>query len=314
MISFGPIPSRRLGKSLGINNIVSPKTCTYNCVYCQVGKTMQHTTERDAFFLPEVVYREVERHLGRLKPDDYPDYLTFVSNGEPTLDLNLGESITRLKTLGIPVAVITNASLLNREEVRSSLALADWVSVKVDAANEATWKKLNRPVAGLSFDDYWSGVYLFADEFFGTLCSESMLVRNYNDDAGHLKQLAGMVKELSPQTAYLSIPIRPPAEKHVGRPAAEQLNTAWQLFNSVGLNTELLTGFEGVDAGYTGNAFEDILNITAVHPLREDALLKLLENDQADESVLQSLLHQRLIDKVQYRDKIFYLRHYNATS
>ena len=310
MISFGPIPSRRLGKSLGINNIVSPKACSYNCVYCQVGKTKRHTKEREVFYRPEVIYQEVQQHLRRLKPDDYPDYLTFVANGEPTLDIHLGKAIEQLKKLGIPIAIISNASLLTKKDVRDSLSLADWVSVKVDAADEENWKKLNRPVAGLTFEAYLSGLHSFADEFTGILCTESMLVRDYNDAAGHLERLARLVKEFHPDKSYLSIPTRPPADNRADAPNAKQLIMVWQFFNNEGLNTELLTGFEGKHIGYTGNAFDDILNITAVHPLREDTMEELLWNDKSDTSVISSLLHMRLIDKVKYKGKIFYYRQY----
>ena len=111
MISFGPVPSRRLGKSLGINNIVSPKVCPYSCVYCQVGATRNLSVTRQSFFEPDLIMSEVSRHLEKLRSGEMPDYLTFVSNGEPTLDINLGTSIKLLKRLGIPVAVISNASL-----------------------------------------------------------------------------------------------------------------------------------------------------------------------------------------------------------
>src|SRR4030042_5271969 len=127
MISFGPVPSRRLGKSLGINNIVSPKVCSYGCIYCQAGQTIKKSTKRDVFYQPEIIYKNVEKHIKLLNPDNYPDYLTIVSNGEPTLDKNLGKIIKVLKKIGIPVAVITNASLMTYDSVKDDLHLADWV-------------------------------------------------------------------------------------------------------------------------------------------------------------------------------------------
>ena len=119
MISFGPVPSRRLGKSLGINNIISPKVCSYSCIYCQVGETRVLSIKRESFFEPSVIFEKVEQHIKKLRKENYPDYLTFVSNGEPTLDKNLGVSIGLLKSLEIPIAVITNASLLFDETVRN---------------------------------------------------------------------------------------------------------------------------------------------------------------------------------------------------
>jgi wyosine [tRNA(Phe)-imidazoG37] synthetase (radical SAM superfamily) len=143
MISFGPIPSRRLGKSLGINNIFSPKVCTYGCVYCQVGKTKKYSVERQTFFEVDVIFNDISQHLKKLGKNDFPDYLTFVSNGEPTLDINLGEIINKLKIWQIPIAVITNASLLSDENVVNNLMLADWVSVKIDASDNETWQKID---------------------------------------------------------------------------------------------------------------------------------------------------------------------------
>ena len=152
MISFGPVPSRRLGQSLGINNIPGDKICTYACIYCQVGATRHYTLERQSFYSPEQIFSAVEEHLGKLQA--MPDYLTFVPNGEPTLDIHLKESISRLKQIGIPIAVITNGSLLADAEVRDALSPADWVSVKVDANDETVWKKINRPHPRLTFEGY----------------------------------------------------------------------------------------------------------------------------------------------------------------
>ncbi|HAX94167.1 MAG TPA: hypothetical protein DCY25_09545 [Bacteroidales bacterium] len=181
MITFGPVPSRRLGKSLGINNITHPKTCTYGCVYCQVGRTVKRSSAREDFYSPELIHENVVRHLEKLKSDDYPDYLTFVSNGEPTLDKNLGEAIRLLKKTGIPVAVISNASLIDNESVRDDLNEADWVSVKMDACDDKTWRRINRPVEGLNLDSVFEGISLFAGGYRGKLCTESMIVKGIND-------------------------------------------------------------------------------------------------------------------------------------
>ena len=311
MISFGPVPSRRLGKSLGINNIISPKACSYGCVYCQVGKTIKKTIKRSEFFKPEVIFEKVKEHLNRLSEENYPDYLTFVSNGEPTLDINLGESVRLLKETGIPVAVITNASLLEYESVREDLSLADWVSLKMDAGDNDTWQKINCPAPGLDFEKLNESKNLFASEFKGILCTETMLVDGINDFAENLTNVAQLIKNLNPAKAYLSIPIRPPAGFSVKAPDPEKLNHAWQIFNDMNIKTEFLTGFEGTNTGFTGNIYEDILNITAVHPLREDSMIKLLENDKAGYEVVESLIRQRLIRVSVYNGKKFYLREYH---
>ncbi len=311
MISFGPIPSRRLGKSLGVNNIIPPKTCSYDCIYCQVGRTIKKCNKRSVHYQPEIILKNVENHLNLLKPDSYPDYITFVSNGEPTLDSNLGKTIRLLQRTGIPVAVITNASMLIYDSVKEDLNFADWVSLKMDAANNDQWQLINRPYSKLDFENHLSHFFLFADQYKGKLHTESMLVGEINDKEDHITGLAEMIKKINPFKAYLSVPIRPPAEKGVKPPDTEKLNEAWQIFTQKNIKTELLTGFEGSDTGSTGNIYEDILNITAVHPLREDTMHMLLEKDKADYQVVDSLLKQKLIKSAVFKGKKYYLREYH---
>jgi len=311
MISFGPVPSRRLGKSLGINNIVTPKVCSYNCIYCQVGKTRKQSTDLQEFFTPEVILEDVKKHLAKIKNNNYPDYLTFVSNGEPTLDINLGKSIKSLKSLGVPVAVLTNASLLFLESVRNDLSMADWVSLKMDAGDENTWHTMNLPAPGLNFGIILNSINKFANEYKGILRTETMLVKGINDSAENLTNLARLIKKIKPGKAYLSVPTRPPLNKNVKAPDLDKLNEAWQVFDKIHIKTELLTGFEGIITGYTGNIYEDILNITTVHPLREDSLLNLLHNDNADFSVVKSLISQRLIRSTIFNGEKYYLREYH---
>jgi wyosine [tRNA(Phe)-imidazoG37] synthetase (radical SAM superfamily) len=264
------------------------------------------------FFSPEQIFLEVKGHLEKLTADDQPDYLTFVSNGEPTLDINLGRSIEMLKGLGIPIAVITNSSMLPDPDVRHELMQADWVSLKVDAADAGTWHKVNRPAEGLKFETLLEGLKLFAGAYRGELRTETLLCKGINDNGENLSGVAAIISTLTPGRAYISIPIRPPAEKSVMPPDMETVNLAWQLFKEAGIETELLTGFEGVDTGFTGNIYEDILNITAVHPLREDALMELLTKNGADFSKVESLLSQRLIRCALYQGKKFYLRDFQV--
>lgn len=311
MISFGPVPSRRLGKSLGINNIISPKVCSYGCIYCQVGRTLKKSIKREVFFKPEVIYENVSRHIQQLRNEDRPDYLTFVSNGEPTLDVNLGNSINLLKKLSIPIAVITNASLLFDKAVRDNLSMADWVSLKMDAPDNNIWQKINRPSRELDFENHIDYIMQFTAGYKGILCTETMAVDGLNDTAQSFTGLADMIKKISPVKAYLAIPVRPPAEMNVKTPDVEKMNLAWQIFNDMNINTEFLTVFEGTETGFTGNIYEDILNITAVHPLREDTMISLIEKDKADYHVVESLIKQKLIRATLYKGNKFYVREYH---
>jgi wyosine [tRNA(Phe)-imidazoG37] synthetase (radical SAM superfamily) len=311
MIAFGPIPSRRLGISLGINNIVSQKACSYSCIYCQIGQTAHRSVQRKKFYEPEKLLEHVEAHLNKLDKDHTPDYLTFVANGEPTLDINLGKEIKLLKRFGIPIAVITNASLIDKEAVQNDLMEADWVSVKIDAVDESIWNTINRPFTGLSIEKILKGIQAFAAVYDGKLQTETMLLEGYNDSTQLLKQNASFIAQLHPAQAYLSIPTRPPAMKSIKPVSEEKITEAWQIYQEAGLHTELLTGFEGTNAGTTGNIFEDILNITAVHPLREDTMQELLKKENAEAAIVDSLVHQGLIKVVNYQHKKYYTRHYH---
>jgi wyosine [tRNA(Phe)-imidazoG37] synthetase (radical SAM superfamily) len=308
MIAFGPISSRRLGKSLGINNIVAQKICSYSCVYCQIGHTKNKICLRQAFYNPDVLIKEVETHLNRIDREHMPDYLTFVSNGEPTLDMNLGMEIRSLKKFNIPVAVITNSSLLHDKHVQADLMEADWVSLKIDAITPDTWKKINRPADELNFDGIFEGIKSFVINYKGQLNTETMLIKDYNDSTIELKKMASFIAILKPAKAYISIPIRPPAIKEIESVNEKFLNSVWQIFHKEHIQTEFLTGFEGKKTGFTGNAIEDILNITAVHPLREDTMDELLKQEKTDHSLIDTLVMQDLIKVINYNGKKYYVR------
>jgi len=163
-LCFGPVPSRRLGQSLGIGN-VAPKTCSYSCVYCQVGPTPATEIEPRTRWPSGMVIDVVARHDQKLRErGERIDFLTFVPDGEPTLDADLGEEMDGLRALDIPIAVISNGSLVWREDVRAALGKADWVSLKVDAADESTWRKVNRPYASLGMSTILEGMIQFAAE------------------------------------------------------------------------------------------------------------------------------------------------------
>ena len=210
MITFGPVPSRRLGRSLGINNI-PPKACSYSCIYCQVGPTRKREIEPRPFYAPEEIQRAVEARLKEARnAGEEIDYLTFVPDGEPTLDTGLGEAIGLLRPLGIRIAVISNGSLIWRREVREILKQADWVSLKVDSVDETIWRRVNRPHVDLELDAILAGMLEFEREFKGILTNETMLVGGVNVDDGVVSEVAEFLHKLRPEKAYLSIPIRPP--------------------------------------------------------------------------------------------------------
>lgn len=305
---FGPVPSRRLGRSLGINNI-PPKACSYSCVYCQVGRTAHTEIQPRSFYSPARIREHVERHLARLRTRaEQVDYLSFVPDGEPTLDAELGEAIDQLRPLGIPIAVICNGSLLFRPEVRARLAKADWVSLKVDAIDPRAWGRINRPHPDLKQAEVLEGLLTFAAEYSGTLVTETMLVSGHNDRDADAVALGEFLTRLNPRRAYLSIPIRPPAELGVQAPEARQINRFFQILAAQIEHVELLCGYEGDAFASTGHLAEDLLAITAVHPLRESAVRALVERSGEDWAVVESLVGEGRLVSSEFEGSRFYLR------
>ncbi len=237
MLVYGPISSRRLGRSLGLNNIPY-KYCSYSCIYCHVGATTKMQVEPAVFYRPESLLGEAKARIEKLGAgSNTVDYMSFVPDGEPTLDRNLGTLISMLKQeLRYPVAVITSGALLWREEVAEAVSLADWVSVKVDSVVESVWKRINRPDPRLGFGEVLDGIRTFASGYRGELASETMLVDGENTAAGELSELAVYLKEISPSKTYLSIPYWPPTETGVRVPDEEQLTRARRAFEEAGLN------------------------------------------------------------------------------
>ncbi|BAA30078.1 radical SAM protein [Pyrococcus horikoshii] len=304
MLAFGPVPSRRLGRSLGVNNIPA-KICSYACVYCQIGKTLKMEVERRKFYEPERIYNDVS---AKVKSGERIDYITFVPDGEPTLDINLGKEAEMLRDFGIKLAILTNSSLIWREDVREDLMNFDLVSLKLDAVSDDIWRKVNRPHKSLSLEKILEGMLDFRKEFKGTIITETMLI---NIDYGEeLEKIATFLKELKPDKAYIAIPTRPPAESWV-KPASEVIiNKAYQLFSEAlgEERVEYLIGYEGNAFAFTGNVEEDLLSITAVHPMREEAVRELLRKAGASWDVVEKMIKEGKLIELEYNGKKFYMR------
>ncbi|MFT4889297.1 MAG: wyosine [tRNA(Phe)-imidazoG37] synthetase (radical SAM superfamily) [Halobacteriales archaeon] len=307
-LAYGPVPSRRLGRSLGVNNI-PPKTCTYACVYCQLGPTTATGTERLAFYDPDEIASAVEDRVAAAREaGESIDYLSFVPDGEPTMDANLGETIGTLRPLGIDVAVLTNASLIARPDVRADLAKADYVSLKVDAGRGETWKTIDRPHGSLSFAAITRGLRTFAESFEGTLTTETMLVDGVNDGEDDLRATARLVGDIAPDVAYVAVPTRPPAEDWVEPARETAVGMAYGSFEEQVDDVEYLIGAEPDDFASTGDVEADILGVTAVHPMRESGLRDLLDRADADWSVIETLLESGELVEREFGDERFYMR------
>ncbi|MFP3852938.1 MAG: radical SAM protein [Anaerolineales bacterium] len=306
--AFGPVPSRRLGRSLGINNL-PPKICSYACIYCQLGSTIKMQIERQHFYPADDVVSAVQQKVDGIRQrGERIDYLTFVPDGEPTLDLALGRMIRDLQSLRVKIAVITNASLLWQQEVRDALALADWVSVKVDAVRPESWRRLNRPHGSLELDAILEGMLTFAGSFGGDLMTETMLIDGINDRHADLTELADFLGQLTPQISYLAIPTRPPAESWVRPSPPDRINRAYLMVSDKIAHAELLLGYEGDAFSASGNSKQDLLSITAVHPMRQSAVHKLLKHNGEDWQVVNDLVAAGKLVELSSKGERYYLR------
>jgi len=309
---YGPVPSRRLGQSLGIDPIPF-KTCNYNCIYCQLGRTTPLTNQRLDFFPPENILAEVRAalatHLGlpRSSEGGRIDYVTFVGQGEPLLCASLGHLIHAVKTLtDIPVALITNGSLLFMPEVREEVSAADVVMPSLDAADEATFRRINRPWPRLHIQDIIEGMATFREVFAGQLWVEVMLVKGLNDTEKALLQTSAALKRIHPDQVHINVPIRPPAETWVMLPDDAGLMRAMAILGDV---APIVTPADGVFELAEGMPVTDaILEIIRRHPMRESELLATLVSRVPDEirETLRALEAGGQAQCIEYRGQRFW--------
>ena len=272
---FGPVPSRRLGQSLGIDP-VNLKTCNWNCVYCQLGRTMPYRTERRHNFKVSKILLEVEKALDAHQPGEI-DWITFVGSGETTLHDGLGEMIRGVKALtDIPVAVITNGSLLYIPEMRDELRAADAVLPSFDAGNAALYRQINRPHVSLTFDRLTSGLIAFRKEYDKNLWLEVMLVRGLNDTDEALKEIAHWIEKINPDEVHIVQPTRPAAEIWVKPPDEDGLMRAKTILgNAAKIIMPAIGSFELSD---DTDLVEAIIGIISRHPMRESELADSLSD------------------------------------
>ena len=270
---FGPVPSRRLGQSLGIDTIPL-KTCNWNCVYCQLGRTQPVTNERKQYYPPEEIVAEVQEALQAHQPGEI-DWVTFVGSGEPLLHSSTGWLIRQVKQMtDLPVAVITNGSLLYLPEVREELSVADAVLPTLDAGTAALYRQINRPHAEITYARLVDGLIAFRDEYQGKLWVEVMLVRDLNDSPEALGDIAEVLKRVRPDAVHINLPTRPPVETWVLPPTDESLMQALAILGHV---AEVVHPAEGsFDLSGYDDPIDAILTIITRHPMREAELERAL--------------------------------------
>jgi wyosine [tRNA(Phe)-imidazoG37] synthetase (radical SAM superfamily) len=266
-------------------------------------------TEPRKFFTPHEIHDAVTARLNQAAAaGSGVDYLTFVPEGEPTLDSALGVSIRALRSSGIPVAVISNASLLSKPEVRTALAEADLVSLKVDSVDEPVWRRINRPHPDLELRAILQGIRQFADEYTGRLLTDTMLIDGFNDGVETLEATADFIASVSPSAAYLAVPTRSTTVEGVRAVEESGLLQAYRIFCARMANVKLLAEHETGEFSHSGDARDDLLAITAVHPMREDDVRRLLDRNDAGWELIDSLIADGELKMLEYEGGRFFVR------
>jgi wyosine [tRNA(Phe)-imidazoG37] synthetase (radical SAM superfamily) len=300
---FGPVPSRRLGRSLGISPIPE-KTCNYTCIYCQLGRTTHFTNTREKFFPVKDILNEIEQAL---KQEKKIDFITIVGEGEPTLYEDLRLLITGIRErTSIPIAVITNGALLYKEDVRNSLLEADVIMPTLDAYSEKMFRKINRPHKEIKLEMVIEGFKKFRKIYFNQIWLEVMLIKNINDDIQSLKEIRKRIDQLNVDRVYINVPIRPPAESWVKIPPTFKLTEAQDILKAENIAhfEEIL--IESVDQETTPE--NQILSILKRHPLRIEQIYTLFPEMKKGEIdlLLDSMRKDEFIESIDYNNRIFW--------
>lgn len=267
---FGPVPSRRLGRSLGVDT-VPLKTCNWNCVYCQLGRSTPVVHERKEYIRASVIQQELADVLRTIRSDQI-DWITFVASGEGTLHTHIGDLVRQTKRLtDIPIAVITNGSLLHLQELREALAVADAVMPTLDAGDPELYRRINRPHPTLTFDQHVEGLQRFARmQRHAKLWIEVMLVSGMNDTTQALADLRVLLEEINPDEIHLTLPTRCPAETWVMPPDDDHLMVAQA---TLGPRAKLTSTYAiELELRQSDDIEDQIMSIVSRHPMRQAEL------------------------------------------
>ena len=298
---FGPVPSRRLGRSLGVSPIPK-KTCNYSCVYCQLGRTNKMTNARQEFFPLEDILAEFDRCLGDLA---HCDVVSIVGEGEPTLYARLGDLIRGIhQRTDKPVAVITNAALLYDPAVRQELCEADIVLPSLDSYDTESWHRIDRPYGLLRYEEVFDGLVTFTHQFKGQLYLEIMLMDHVNDSPEDLQKFKSLLGKLRYDRVYINTPVRPPAEAEIAVSSPETIQLATELLEGISIDALASGGFYSEVA----DDYEAILSIIGRHPMNQHEIAGFLasRNNPTPETLLERLSHDPAVNPVEYKGYITY--------
>jgi wyosine [tRNA(Phe)-imidazoG37] synthetase (radical SAM superfamily) len=293
---YGPVPSRRLGISLGVSPIPK-KTCNYSCIYCQLGRTTHMTNQRKIFYPVETIIAELEIFLQ--KNIKY-DVITIVGEGEPTLYSGLGQLIEKLhKITEKPIAVITNGSLLYDHDVQSDLIQADILLPTLDAYDEKSFKKINRPYPSLDYYKVLNGLEDFSRKYKGQLWLEIMLMKDINDDHDAIIKYSEILKKIKYEKLYFNTPIRPPAETGIFALSHERMNHVAEILGGFSIDLLSSHGFYSE----IKNDYQALMSIIKRHPMNQYEIEEFLKSrgNTSPESFMKNLETDISIVIIEYK-------------
>jgi wyosine [tRNA(Phe)-imidazoG37] synthetase (radical SAM superfamily) len=291
---FGPVASRRLGRSLGVD-IAPSKVCTLDCIYCEVGRTTLRTIERRPYVQMEEVLAELKT---RLDQGIQPDYITITGSGEPTLNSQMGQIIDRIKAFSpIPIALITNGTLLYRQDVRDEAAKADLVMPTFDAADQATLEAIHRPHADITVESYFGGLVAFREQYPGPIWLEVFLIEGVNTSAGHVQRLKALIERIRPDKVQLNTAVRPTADPDVPRPSLSILQA---IAEEMGPRCEIIADYSKLPACGPPLKTQDLISLLQHRPCTLDDLCAGLgvTRDQATLQVEAGVRTQQILTEV----------------
>jgi len=299
---YGPVPSRRLGFSLGVD-FIPFKTCSLDCIYCQLGHVPEKIVARKNYIPASEILPQIKK---KIDSGVRIDYITFSGSGEPTLNAEIGKLIRDIKQLTkIPVAVLTNGTLLQHHEVRTALSAADLVVPSLDAVTQDVFEKINRPHPSIQISDVLTGLKIFCREFKGKIWIEVLLVKGINDSPLHLQKLKTVLKELHPDRVQLNSVVRPPAESFAQALSLDELE---EIKDFIGGRCEIIATFDKTAQDLVQKSEEEsILSMIQRRPMTLVDLASSLGLHRNEVMKHLQILHEKgVIRLIRHKGSVYY--------
>jgi len=298
---YGPVPSRRLGFSLGVD-IVPYKTCTLDCIYCQLGRTFQKGVKRKPFAPKDDILKETKKSVNR---KHNINFITFSGSGEPTLNSEIGALIKDVKKMtSIPIAILTNGTLIFMEDVQKDLIDTDVVLPSLDAASQEVFEKINRPHNSLKIGPIIDGLKKFRESYRGQLWLEIMLVKGFNDASQELSRIKKAISEIKPDRVHLNTVIRPPSEIYAESLSSDEMIAIKDFF---GEGCEVIAEFKGERAEESRGKEDSLIEMTKRRPLTIIDIANTLGISEANAiKMAEELRVKGKLKETRYRGKKYY--------